>query len=64
MTTTSAPTPLLPGVKILDFTRVLAGRLTDRALQIHSGYGHMNALPLERYARDVRIMRIYEGSSD
>jgi len=42
----------------------MAGRVTDRALQIHGGYGYMSTLPLERYARDVRIMRIYEGSSE
>jgi len=41
-----------------------AGRVTDRALQIHGGYGYMSELPLERHARDVRIMRIYEGSSE
>ena len=42
----------------------MAGRVTDQALQIHGGYGYMRDLPLERYARDVRIMRIYEGSSE
>ncbi|MDE2385816.1 MAG: acyl-CoA dehydrogenase family protein [Alphaproteobacteria bacterium] len=42
----------------------MAGRVTDAALQIHGGYGYTRDLPLERYARDVRIMRIYEGSSE
>ena len=42
----------------------MAARVTDRALQIHGGYGYTRDLPLERYARDVRIMRIYEGSSE
>jgi butyryl-CoA dehydrogenase len=41
-----------------------AGRIADRALQIHGGYGFTCALPLERYVRDLRIMRIYEGSSE
>jgi len=41
-----------------------AGRIADRALQIHGGYGFTSALPLERYVRDLRIMRIYEGSSE
>jgi alkylation response protein AidB-like acyl-CoA dehydrogenase len=41
-----------------------AGRITDRALQIHGGYGYTSALPLERYARDARILRIYEGTSE
>lgn len=42
----------------------MAHRVTDRALQIHGGYGYTRDFPLERYARDVRIMRIYEGSSE
>ncbi len=41
-----------------------AGRIADRALQIHGGYGFTSALPLERYARDARILRIYEGTSE
>jgi alkylation response protein AidB-like acyl-CoA dehydrogenase len=46
------------------FASEMAARVTDRALQIHGGYGYTRALPLERYVRDVRIMRIYEGSSE
>lgn len=46
------------------FASEMAGRVTDRALQIHGGYGFTRDLPLERYVRDVRIMRIYEGSSE
>ncbi|MGB8814350.1 MAG: acyl-CoA dehydrogenase family protein [Paracoccaceae bacterium] len=42
----------------------MAGRVTDGALQIHGGYGFTRDFPLERLARDVRIMRIYEGSSE
>lgn len=42
----------------------MAGRVTDKALQLHGGYGFTRDFPLERYARDVRIMRIYEGSSE
>lgn len=42
----------------------MAHRVTDGALQIHGGYGYTRDLPLERHARDVRIMRIYEGSSE
>ena len=41
-----------------------AGRIADRALQIHGGYGYTRALPLERYVRDARILRIYEGTSE
>jgi alkylation response protein AidB-like acyl-CoA dehydrogenase len=46
------------------FASEMAGRVTDRALQIHGGYGYTRDFPLERYARDARIMRIYEGSSE
>ena len=42
----------------------MAHRVTDAALQIHGGYGFTRDFPLERLARDVRIMRIYEGSSE
>lgn len=41
-----------------------AGRIADEALQLHGGYGFTAALPLERYVRDLRVMRIYEGSSE
>lgn len=42
----------------------MAARVTDAALQIHGGYGFTRDLPLERHVRDVRILRIYEGSSE
>jgi alkylation response protein AidB-like acyl-CoA dehydrogenase len=42
----------------------MVGRVTDRALQMHGGYGFTRDFPLERYVRDARIMRIYEGSSE
>ena len=41
-----------------------AGKITDLALQIHGGYGYTQALPLERYVRDARILRLFEGSSE
>jgi alkylation response protein AidB-like acyl-CoA dehydrogenase len=46
------------------FASEMAGRVTDKALQIHGGYGFTQSLPVERYARDARIMRIYEGTSE
>ena len=42
----------------------MAHRVTDGALQIHGGYGFTRDFPLERLCRDVRIMRIYEGSPE
>lgn len=46
------------------FAAEAAGRIADTALQIHGGYGFVQDLPLERHVRDLRIMRIYEGSSE
>jgi alkylation response protein AidB-like acyl-CoA dehydrogenase len=46
------------------FASEMAGRVTDKALQIHGGYGFTQSLPMERYVRDARIMRIYEGTSE
>ena len=41
-----------------------AGFITDRALQLHGGYGYIQDLPIERYVRDARILRIFEGTSE
>lgn len=41
-----------------------AGKVADTALQIHGGYGYTRDFPVERITRDLRIMRIYEGSSE
>jgi butyryl-CoA dehydrogenase len=46
------------------FASEMAGKVSDLALQVHGGYGYCRDLPLERYLRDVRIMRIYEGASE
>jgi alkylation response protein AidB-like acyl-CoA dehydrogenase len=46
------------------FASEMVARVTDRALQIHGGYGFTSGLPLERYVRDCRIFRIFEGSSE
>ena len=41
-----------------------AGRICDRALQIHGGYGYVRDFAAERHLRDVRVTRIYEGTSE
>jgi butyryl-CoA dehydrogenase len=38
--------------------------VTNKALQIHGGYGYIKSFPLERYFRDARILEIYEGTSE
>ncbi|MCL4142160.1 UNVERIFIED_CONTAM: hypothetical protein GTU68_007561 [Idotea baltica] len=45
------------------FCTEMVGRLADRALQIHGGAGYMAAYDIERLYRDVRLLRIYEGTS-
>ncbi len=46
------------------FASETSAKVADLALQIHGGYGFTRGLPLERHVRDLRIMRIYEGSSE
>ncbi|HLU68191.1 MAG TPA: acyl-CoA dehydrogenase family protein [Kofleriaceae bacterium] len=41
-----------------------AGVICDLALQIHGGYGYTRDFPVERACRDVRVTRIYEGTSE
>jgi acyl-CoA dehydrogenase len=45
------------------FTTEAVCRIADRAVQIHGGAGYMNATKVERFYRDVRVLRIYEGTS-
>jgi alkylation response protein AidB-like acyl-CoA dehydrogenase len=41
-----------------------ACKIADQAIQIHGGYGYTRELPVERYLRDARVTRIYEGTSE
>jgi butyryl-CoA dehydrogenase len=42
----------------------MAEQVVSEALQIHGGYGYLKDYPVERIYRDVRVTRIYEGTSD
>ncbi len=39
-------------------------RVADKAVQIHGGIGYISDFPIERFFRDARIARIYEGTSE
>nr|WP_244429983.1 acyl-CoA dehydrogenase family protein [Bradyrhizobium liaoningense] len=45
------------------FTTEALGRIADRVMQIHGGYGYIKEYPIERLYRDARLLRIYEGTS-
>ncbi len=46
------------------FASEMAERVTSDALQIHGGVGYTTDLPLERYWRDARLTKIFEGTSE
>jgi acyl-CoA dehydrogenase len=45
------------------FCSEMVGRVADRAVQIFGGMGYMRGVAVERFYRDVRLFRIYEGTS-
>jgi alkylation response protein AidB-like acyl-CoA dehydrogenase len=46
------------------FCSEMAGRVIDKALQILGGRGYMRESPVERLYRDIRVERIWEGTSE
>ncbi|GJO08404.1 acyl-CoA dehydrogenase [Mycobacterium marinum] len=46
------------------FCTEMAGKVADLAVQIHGGSGYMRGVPVERIYRDVRLLRLYEGTSE
>jgi acyl-CoA dehydrogenase len=42
----------------------MVGRVADRAIQVHGGNGFMTELGVEGWARDIRAMRLYEGTTE
>ncbi|RZS57276.1 acyl-CoA dehydrogenase family protein [Sphaerotilus mobilis] len=45
------------------FCTEMAGRVADRGVQVHGGAGYINDYPVERFYRDVRLLRLYEGTT-
>jgi acyl-CoA dehydrogenase len=45
------------------FATEMCGRVADRCVQIHGGAGYMSEYSIERFFRDVRLFRIFEGTS-
>jgi acyl-CoA dehydrogenase len=45
------------------FASEMVGRVADRGVQIHGGAGYMQDYAVERFYRDVRLFRLYEGTS-
>ncbi len=45
------------------FASEMCGRVADRAVQIHGGAGYVSDYAIERFYRDVRLFRIFEGTS-
>jgi acyl-CoA dehydrogenase len=45
------------------FTTEMVGRVADRGVQIHGGSGYINDYKVERFYRDVRLLRLYEGTT-
>ncbi|MBB1057589.1 acyl-CoA dehydrogenase [Dietzia sp. B19] len=46
------------------FCTEMAGKVADLAVQIHGGTGYMRGVVVERIYRDIRLLRLYEGTSE
>ena len=45
------------------FCTEMVGGVADRGVQVHGGAGYINEYPVERFYRDVRLLRLYEGTT-
>lgn len=54
---------IMPSVAKLYCTEMV-GKVADLAVQVHGGAGYMREVPVERIYRDVRLLRLYEGTSE
>jgi acyl-CoA dehydrogenase len=41
----------------------MVGRVADRGVEVHGGAGYINEFPVDRFYRDVRLLRLYEGTT-
>ena len=46
------------------FCTEVAGRVIDKCLQLHGGYGYITEYPIARLYADIRVNRIYGGTSE
>jgi alkylation response protein AidB-like acyl-CoA dehydrogenase len=46
------------------WTTEMLGRVVDRCVQLHGGYGYMNEYPIARAWADARVSRIYGGTTE
>jgi acyl-CoA dehydrogenase len=46
------------------FCTEMVGRAVDSAVQVHGGMGYLRSTPVERFYRDARLFRLYEGTSE
>lgn len=60
---TGEDTRLAPSAAKL-FCTEMAGSVADKAVQVHGGTGYMRGVTVERIYRDVRLLRLYEGTSE
>jgi acyl-CoA dehydrogenase len=42
----------------------MVGTVADLAVQVYGGAGYMKEIPVERIYRDIRLLRLYEGTSE
>ncbi|MBR45428.1 MAG: hypothetical protein CMM31_02885 [Rhodospirillaceae bacterium] len=58
----------VPCIKEASMAKLYASEMAERvcsdAIQTFGGYGYLNDFPVERYWRDMRVCKIYEGTSD
>lgn len=45
------------------FATEMVGRVADRGVQVHGGAGYISEYKVERFFRDVRLLRLYEGTT-